>query len=142
MVRLWPTPGCSSLGLTGSPGPRAGRGRTCCSCSPSLPGSLPTGPHPARQPHYCPAMTLSASEARGRAKGEFPHSPSPTWCGSRAESSVSPELLVTIQTFPVIFLTPRICMGGPSLPTPSPVLLTCHPTPLQELRQLLQPTQV
>lgn len=71
-----------SPGVTWSTGPRAGRGRrTCYSCSPSLPGSLPTGPHPTsqpasqRQPHYYPSMAMLgsiSSEARlEKPRGSF-----------------------------------------------------------------------
>ena len=68
-----------SPGVTWSTGPRAGRGRrTCYSCSPSLPGSLPTGPHPTSQPAAATLLSfyghvrLISSEARlEKPRGSF-----------------------------------------------------------------------
>lgn len=94
-------------------------------------------PPSPRQPHYCPSVTLLGPVCFrgqvGSAKGEFPHSPRPSWCDPGQEAQFHLSHLSHHSNIPfVIFLGSRIGMGGPSppankrhvLPT---FLLTSHP---------------
>lgn len=99
----------NSLGLTRCTGPGAGRGKTCCSCSPSLPGPLPTEHHPANG-SYCPSMTLLGPVClrgqAGSAKGEFPHSPSYSWCDPGQEAQFHLSRLSHHSNIPFVIFLP------------------------------------